>query len=116
MSHSITDPAFLALPFEALAGAALARAKQLGATYADFRLERLRGHTIVVRDRELQTSVPVESVGFSVRVIKNGSWGFAAGTDLTAEAAAAVAARAVDLADTLAPLNVEPVMLADEPI
>jgi TldD protein len=115
MTHSITDPAFLALPFESLADAALARAKQLGAAYADFRFERLRGHTIVVRDRELQTSVPAESIGFSVRVIKKGSWGFAAGIDLTADAAAAVAARAVDVADTLAPLNVEPVMLADEP-
>ncbi|HEV3216844.1 MAG TPA: TldD/PmbA family protein [Vicinamibacterales bacterium] len=116
MTHSITDPAFLALPFESLAGAALARAKQLGATYADFRFDRLRGHTIVVRDRELQTSAPAESIGFSVRVIKNGSWGFAAGVDLTADAAAAVAARAVDVADTLAPLNVEPVILADEPV
>jgi TldD protein len=112
----ITDSVFLALPFESLAAAALARAKQLGATYADFRFERLRGHTIVVRDRELQMSVPAESIGFSVRVIKNGSWGFAAGIDLTTDAAAAVAARAVDVADTLAPLNVEAVMLADEPV
>ena len=114
-SRSINDPAFLALPFEALADAALSRARQLGATYADFRFERQRGHTIVVRDRELQTSAPGESIGFSVRVIYKGAWGFAAGVDLTTDAAAAVAARAVDVADTLAPLNVEPVVLADEP-
>ena len=71
---------------------------------------------MVARDRELQTSVPGESIGFSVRVIKNGSWGFAAGVDLTSDAAAAIAARAMDVAGTLAPLNVEPVVLADEPV
>ena len=51
-----------------------------------------------------------------MRVIKNGSWGFAAGVDLTSDAAAAIAARAMDVAGTLAPLNVEPVVLADEPV
>ena len=116
MSRTLTDPVFLSLPFEALADAALSRAKQLGASYADFRFERLRGQTVVARDRELQTSVSGESIGFSVRVIKNGSWGFAAGVDLTSDAAAAIAARAVDVAGTLAPLNVEPVVLADEPV
>ncbi|MEO8070597.1 MAG: TldD/PmbA family protein [Acidobacteriota bacterium] len=109
------DAAFLALPYAQLADAALSRAQSLGATYADFRFERLRGHTIVVRDRELQTSAASEAIGFSVRVICNGAWGFAAGIDLTVDAAAEVAARAIDVARTLAPLNTEPVVLAEEP-
>jgi TldD protein len=109
------DPVFLALPLDRLADAALARAKALGATYADFRFERLRGHTIVARDRELETSVDNESLGYSVRLVHKGAWGFAAGTDLTPDAAAAVAARAIEVAETLAPLNTEPVVLADEP-
>jgi TldD protein len=109
------DPVFLALPLDRLADAALARAKQRGATYADFRLERLRGQTIVARDRELQTSVGTESIGFSVRVVFKGAWGFAAGTDLSAESAAAVALRAIEVAAALSPLNTEPVVLADEP-
>ena len=109
------DPAFLALPLDRLADAALARAKALGATYADFRLERLRGQTIVARDRELQTSVENESIGFSMRVVCRGAWGFAAGVDLTVDAASEVAQRAIDVAETLAPLNTEPVVLADEP-
>ena len=115
MKVALIDPTFLALPFERLAGAALTRAKERGATYADFRFERLRRHTIVARDRELETSVSSESMGFSVRVIHKGAWGFAAGTDLTPDAAAAVAARAIEVAETLAPLNIEPVVLADEP-
>jgi TldD protein len=109
------DPVFLALPLDRLADAALARAKERGATYADFRFERLRGHTIVARDRELETSVDNESLGYSVRLVHKGAWGFAAGTDLTPDAAAAVAARAIEVAETLAPLNTEPVVLADEP-
>ena len=91
-------------------------AKQRGATYADFRVERLRSHIIVARDRELQTSVESETVGFSVRVVAKGAWGFAAGIDLTTEAVSAVARRAVEVAESLAPLNTEPVTLADEPV
>ena len=112
---ALIDAAFLALPLERLADAALTRAKDRGATYADFRFERLRRHTIVARDRDLETAVSSESIGFSVRVIHNGAWGFAAGMDLTPDAAAAVATRAIEVARVLAPLNTEPVVLADEP-
>jgi TldD protein len=114
-THSI-DPAFLALPLDTLADAALDIARRRGATYADFRVERHRSHVIVARDRELQTSVESETVGFSVRVVSNGAWGFAAGIDLTPDAVSAVARRAVAVAESLAPLNTEPVALADEPV
>src|SRR5918996_139082 len=101
------DADFLALPLDRLADAALATAKARGASYADFRVERLNTQYIVARDRELQTSVANESLGFSVRVVSNGSWGFAGGIDLTADAATEVARRAVDVAESLAPLNTE---------
>ncbi len=109
------DPAFLALPLDRLADAALGAAASRGATHADFRVERLNNHVIVARDRELQTSIETESVGFSVRVVCKGAWGFAAGIDLTADAVASVARRAVEVAEALASLNTEPVTLADEP-
>jgi TldD protein len=109
------DPDFLALPLDRLADAALGTAKQLGATYADFRIERLRTQTIVARDRELQTSLEAESVGFSVRVVCKGAWGFAAGVDLTPDTVVSVARRAIGVAEALAPLNTEPVALAEEP-
>jgi TldD protein len=115
MTPSIIDPAFLALPFEQLAEAALDRARRAGATSADFRFERLRRQSLVARDHELQTSDRDESVGFSVRVVCDGAWGFSAGFDLTPAGAAHVAARAVGVARRLAPLNTEPVTLADEP-
>ena len=116
MTTRAIDPTFLALPLDRLADVALDIAKRRGATYADFRVERLRTHIIVARDRELQTSVESESVGFSVRVVAKGAWGFAAGIDLTADAVANVTQRAIEVAEALAPLNTEPVVLADEPV
>jgi TldD protein len=114
-TQSVIDPAFLALPFETLADAALDRARRRGASHADFRFERLRRQVIVARDRELQAADSTESVGFSVRVVHKGAWGFAAGIELSPENAAQVATRALDVASTLALLNHEPVVLADEP-
>ncbi|MGI8685934.1 MAG: PmbA/TldA family metallopeptidase, partial [Acidimicrobiales bacterium] len=109
------DPEFLALPFRRLADAALSKAGQLGATYADFRLERRRGQNIKVRDRSLERLTDGETVGYAVRVVHGGAWGFASAVDLTPEAVAATAASAVAVATTLAPLNSEPVELAPEP-
>ena len=106
------DPSFLGLPLDSLADVALAVAKARGATHADFRLERLRSQTIVARDRELETSVESEAVGFSVRVVHKGAWGFAAGIDLAPDAVASVAGRAIEVAESLARLNTESVILA----
>ena len=115
MTTRAVDPSFLSLPLDRLAGVALDIARRRGATYGDFRVERLRSHTIIARDRELQTSVESETVGFSVRVVSKGAWGFAAGIDLSTESVAAIAQRAIEVAEALAPLNSEPVTLANEP-
>jgi hypothetical protein len=113
-SHQV-DERFLALPSRALADAALSRARELGAAHADFRLERHATSALSLRDARLETSVDGESAGFSVRVVADGSWGFASGVDLTPEAAVRVAEQAVELARVSAPVNTEPVELADEP-
>jgi TldD protein len=115
MAAGAIDPEFLAFPMDRLADAALTAAKRGGATHADFRLERIRRQTLVARDRELLTSVAGEAIGYSVRVVRNGVWGFAAGIDLEPAAATVVAERAIEVASTLSPLNTEPVVLSDEP-
>jgi TldD protein len=79
---------FLALPRERLADAALATARALGATHADFRLERLRTQSTSLRDARLESSARSTDTGYAVRVVVDGTWGFASGVDLFAEAVA----------------------------
>jgi TldD protein len=110
------DEAFLALPMRRLAQAALDRARALGATHADFRLERSREQAIRLRDARLESSSDSEDVGYAVRVVLDGTWGFAAGVELTPEAAARVAEKAIDVARVCRPVNTEYIELAAEPV
>jgi TldD protein len=48
------DPGFVTLPYRALGDAALERARDLGASHADFRFERVRWQDVRVRDGALQ--------------------------------------------------------------
>jgi TldD protein len=110
------DPDFLELPLRQLADAALQRARDLGAEHADFRLERVRAETLSLYDARLQGAMDADDLGYAVRVVKGGTWGFAAGIHLTAEAAVTVAEQAVRVAEVSAPINREPIELADEPV
>jgi TldD protein len=109
------DAAFLALPLQTLADAALSRARELGVEFADFRLERIRTAMIGVRDAHLESSTDSEDVGLAVRVIHDGAWGFASGIERTTDGAAALADQAVATARLSKVLSGAPVQLADEP-
>jgi TldD protein len=110
------DPEFLALPMRRMADAALDRARALGVEHADFRLERIRGQDLRMRDGRVDSTADREDLGFAVRVVHEGTWGFAAGVDLTPEAAVTVAEQAVEVARVSRPVNSEPIELADEPV
>jgi TldD protein len=109
------DPAFLALPLREMAQAALARARELGAEHADFRCEQIREQLIRLRDGQLDGVNDSAEAGISVRVVHEGTWGFAAGVVQTPEAAARLAEQAVQVAQVSRPVNAEPVVLAAEP-
>jgi TldD protein len=109
------DPGFTALPYRGLGDAALTRARELGAAHADFRFERVRYQDVRVRDEALQGAGDTEDLGFAVRVVHEGAWGFAAGVHLTVDEAVRVAEQAVSVARVSAPLVTTPVALADEP-
>ncbi|MBT2476980.1 TldD/PmbA family protein [Streptomyces sp. ISL-94] len=120
MPHSI-DAAFTALPLRALADAALARARALGADHADFRLERIRSASWRLRDAKPSGGSDTTDLGYAVRVVHGGSWGFASGVDLTMDAAARVASQAVAMAKLSAQVikaagSDERVELAEEPV
>ncbi|RNL65713.1 TldD/PmbA family protein [Nocardioides marmoriginsengisoli] len=110
------DPTFTALPYRRLAEAALSRARDLGVTHADFRFERVRYQHFSVRDGLLQGAEDAEDLGFAVRVIHRGAWGFASGVLLSASEAVTVTEQAVNVALVAAEMTRTPIALAPEPI
>ena len=110
------DPTFTALPYRELGAAALARAQELGATHADFRFERVRYQMVRVRDGALQGASDTEDLGFAVRVIHRGAWGFASGVVLTIDEAVRVAETAIVVAEVAAEMTPVPVEIAPEPV
>jgi TldD protein len=109
------DPTFVALPARDLADAALQRARDLGAEHADFRLERIRSADFSVRDGQLDSTSDSQDLGLAVRVVHEGTWGFASGVERTPDAAARLAEQAIATAKISAVLSRDRVELAVEP-
>ncbi len=110
------DESFLALPLSALTDAALTRALDLGCEHADIRVERIRTQTISLRDARPEAVTDGEDLGLAVRVVHEGTWGFAAGVVLTAAEAVRLAEEAVAVATVSAAINSDRVELAPEPV
>ncbi len=70
---------------KALANVALNTARMKGASYADVRIGRYLNQFIVTREDKVQNIVNTESYGVGIRVIANGTWGFASTNDVTAD-------------------------------
>jgi TldD protein len=107
-----------------LAAFALEQARREGASYADIRINRYRNQMIAFRaqlDRatgkpiEVPRVVDSESFGFGIRVLSEGTWGFASSFDVGKEAIAKAAASAVEIARANALLRRQPVQLAATP-
>ncbi|HHV20296.1 MAG TPA: TldD/PmbA family protein [Propionibacterium sp.] len=110
------DAQFIDMPLQALSDAALQRTADLGTRHADVRIERIRTGAHALRDGALERSVDDVTLGMAVRVIHEGSWGFAAGITLTPDAAVALAEQAVTTAKVSAALTSGRVELAPEPV
>jgi TldD protein len=108
------DSSFLAMPLRGLAGAALQRAEELGADHADFRLERVRTGHLSLRDAKLDSSADREDIGLCVRVVHEGTWGFASGISRTTDGAVALVEQAIATARTSRALRDAPIELAPE--
>ena len=83
---------------KALADAALGAARSGGATYADVRIGRYLNQSLFSRDGKIQGVSNSESYGAGIRVIANGTWGFAATNDVSTDGLAAAARQAVAIA------------------
>ena len=77
---------------------ALDLAEVRGAGYADIRIVRTGQERISLRNGVVDTLSVDESLGFGVRVLVNGCWGFASSHDLTSKEVDRVTALAVDIA------------------
>lgn len=110
------DADFLALPRQTLADAALSAAQHGGASYADLRIHDITTEAVQLRDGALENAVVDYEIGLAVRVIVDGTWGFASHAELSPDAAVETARRAVRVATTLAALNAERIELAPEPV
>jgi TldD protein len=105
------DPVDAAVSRE-LAMRALDAARSAGATYADFRLAANRSQALGTRERQITFFNDAETYGFGVRVIANGSWGFAASRELNPEEVVRVAQQAVAQARANAAARQRPLELA----
>ncbi|MXV17949.1 TldD/PmbA family protein [Hufsiella ginkgonis] len=97
-----------------LADVALNAARSKGATYTDVRIGRYLNQYVVTREEKVQNIVNTESYGMGIRVIANGSWGFAATDKLDKDSIAQAAALAVSIAKENSRLLTEPVRLAPQ--
>ncbi|MBT2556445.1 TldD/PmbA family protein [Hymenobacter sp. ISL-91] len=115
---SLVDPARLLEPGldvavkKRLADVALNTAKSAGATYADVRIGRYLNQSVFTREKQVQNIASGESFGAGVRVLANGTWGFAATNTVTEAGIAKAAQLAVQIAKANSKVQKEPVQLA----
>ena len=95
--------------------AALDAATGAGADWADVRIVHTRRQAVQTRNGELAGLTDAEDLGFGVRVLCRGAWGFASSNRLELPELKAKAAEAVRIARASASLNQERVRLAPEP-
>jgi TldD protein len=117
LGNPTTIEAMLEMPLDIkqkkqLADIALNTAKSSGATYADIRIGRYLNQFISTRENKVQGIENSESFGTGVRVIVNGTWGFAATHDVTPDGVKKATQRAVAIAKANSKFQTEPVKLA----
>ena len=97
---------------KAMANLALNAATAAGASYCDVRIGRYLRQSILTRESKVQSITNSESTGVGIRVIANGTWGFAASSDLSNAGIVKAAQQAVAIAKANAIAQSEPVRLA----
>ena len=108
-----------------LADVALKTAKSLGATYADIRICTYREQSMAARDLMLASgmlggfgqgrNIDSASLGFGIRVLVNGAWGFASSPHITPEEIKRIATLAMEVGKASAMAREKPVNLVPVP-
>jgi TldD protein len=95
-----------------LADVALNTARSRGASYGDIRIGRYLNQFITTRETKVQNIVSSESFGAGIRVIANGTWGFAATNQVSVDGIKRATQQAVAIAKANSKFQKEPVLLA----
>ncbi|HML14950.1 MAG TPA: TldD/PmbA family protein [Xanthobacteraceae bacterium] len=98
-----------------LADMALDLAKAAGASYADVRIGRIQRDFIRARERRLEEFEAAVTVGFGVRVLIDGSWGFAGSQVVSEDEITRAVALAADNAKAARLIQANPIVLETVP-
>tara|TARA_R110001592_G_scaffold4133_5_gene23171 strand:- start:4118 stop:5758 length:1641 start_codon:yes stop_codon:yes gene_type:complete len=111
-TEALLEPGMDALVKKRMADVALNTAKSLGATYADARIGRYLNQYVFTREDKVQNVVNTESFGIGIRVIANGTWGFASTNSVTEDGIKKATEQAVAIAKANSKIQTDPVKLA----
>ncbi|TDS14163.1 TldD protein [Maribacter caenipelagi] len=111
-TEALLEPGMDTLVKKRMADVALNTAKSLGATYADTRIGRYLNQYVFTREDKVQNVVNTESFGIGIRVIANGTWGFASTNSVTEDGIKKATEQAVAIAKANSKIQKEPVKLA----
>ncbi len=114
-AEQLTIPGLENAAKKALADVGLNAAKAKGASYTDVRIGRYLQQFLFTREKNVENITNAESFGVGIRVIADGTWGFAATSDVTPDGIKACAETAVAIAKANSRLQSEPVVLAPVP-
>ena len=103
------DESFRQLPLDAIAEAALATGSACSEVLV--RIHQTRTHYLAMHDGELETGHDMNDLSMSVRVLLNGSWGFAGSQTVTTDSAVRLTQEASALAALSKPLSI----IAEDP-
>lgn len=91
-------------------------AKSYHVQYADIRFEEIHSHDLRVRNESVDSSRTSVQIGYGIRVLKNGSWGFASTNDTHWKSIEEAIRQAVQLAEIAAQVSSQNIQLAAIPV
>jgi TldD protein len=98
-----------------LADVALNAAKSKGASYADIRFVRILRKFVSTREDHITGVTDTETYGYGVRTLVDGTWGFAASSQIDKDTVARIAGEAVAIARANRAIQKTPIELVPEP-
>lgn len=111
-AEALLNPGLDVAAKKQLADVALNTARLLGASYADARIGRYLNQYVFTREDKVQNVVNTESFGIGVRVIANGTWGFASTNNVSPDGIKKATEQAVAIAKANSKIQKEDVVLA----